>query len=73
MLTDPAFIRRLDSLYLLARRVLGGSLQADVVSALINLGYQRGAAERAVGTTLREAKNADFQSVLKSALKRLAT
>src|SRR5262245_10759182 len=29
MLTDPAFIRRLDSLYLLARRVLGGSLQAD--------------------------------------------
>jgi len=29
MLTDPAFIRRLDSLYLLARKVVGGSLQAD--------------------------------------------
>lgn len=29
MLTDPAFIRRLDSLYLLARKVLGGSLQAE--------------------------------------------
>ena len=29
MLTDPAFIRRLDSLYLLSRKVLGGSLQAD--------------------------------------------
>lgn len=29
MLTDPAFIRRLDSLYLLARKILGGSLQAD--------------------------------------------
>ena len=29
MLTDPAFIRRLDGLYLLARKVLGGSLQAD--------------------------------------------
>jgi uncharacterized protein (DUF58 family) len=29
MLTDPAFIRRLESLYLLARKVLGGSLQAD--------------------------------------------
>lgn len=29
MLTEPAFIRRLDSLYLLARKVLGGSLQAD--------------------------------------------
>lgn len=29
MLTDPAFIRRLEGLYLLARKVLGGSLQAD--------------------------------------------
>ena len=29
MLTDPTFIRRLDSLYLLARKVLAGSLQAD--------------------------------------------
>ena len=29
VLTDPAFIRRLESLYLLARKVLGGSLQAD--------------------------------------------
>lgn len=29
MLTDSSFIRRLDSLYLLARKVLNGSLQAD--------------------------------------------
>lgn len=29
MLTDPSFIRRLESLYLLARKVLGGTLQAD--------------------------------------------
>ncbi len=29
MLTDAAFIRRLETLYLLARKVLGGSLQAD--------------------------------------------
>ncbi len=29
MLTDPSFIRRLESLHLLARKVLGGSLQAD--------------------------------------------
>jgi len=28
-LTDPAFIARLESLFMLARRVLGGSLQAD--------------------------------------------
>lgn len=29
MLTDPSFIRKLDGLYLLARKVLGGSMQAD--------------------------------------------
>jgi uncharacterized protein (DUF58 family) len=29
LLTDPTFIRRLESLYLLARKVLGGTLQAD--------------------------------------------
>ncbi len=29
MLTSPEFIRRLESLFLLARKVLGGSLQAD--------------------------------------------
>ena len=29
MLTDPSFIRKLDGLYLLARKVLGGSLQSD--------------------------------------------
>ncbi len=29
LLTDPAFIRKLESLYLLARKVLGGTLQAD--------------------------------------------
>lgn len=28
-LTDPEFVRRLDSLHLLARKVLGGTLQAD--------------------------------------------
>lgn len=33
MLTDPSFIRRLDSLNLLARKVLNGSLQADRKSA----------------------------------------
>ncbi len=33
LLTDPAFIRRLESLYLLARKVLGGTLQADRKSA----------------------------------------
>ncbi len=32
LLTDPAFIRRLESLYLLARKVLGGTLQADRMS-----------------------------------------
>jgi uncharacterized protein (DUF58 family) len=43
MLTDPAFIRRLDSLYLLARKVLGGSLQAD-----------RRSTQRGTGTTFAD-------------------
>lgn len=37
-LTDPAFVRRLESLFLLVRRVLGGSLQADRKSPLKGAG-----------------------------------
>lgn len=38
MLTDPAFIKRLDSLYLLARKVLSGALQADRKSLKLGTG-----------------------------------
>jgi uncharacterized protein (DUF58 family) len=56
MLTDPEFIRRLDSLYLLARKVLGGTLQAERKSTKKGTGitfadyseYYRGADYRSV-------------------------
>ena len=43
----------------------------DVVSALVNLGYKRSEAERAVETITRIGAPADFGAYLKEALKRL--
>ena len=43
----------------------------DVVSALVNLGYRRSEAERAVDTVARLGVPADFGDYLKAALKRL--
>lgn len=43
----------------------------DVVSALVNLGYRHGDAERAVETIGRSGAPADFSDYLKLALKRL--
>jgi Holliday junction DNA helicase RuvA len=43
----------------------------DVVSALVNLGYRKAEAERAVDTIARTGAPADFGEYLKAALKRL--
>lgn len=48
------------------------ALSDDLVSALINLGYQKAAAEKAVAGVLREQPEAKFETVLKQALARLA-
>ena len=45
---------------------------ADVVSALINLGYKPAQAERAVGDARRERPEASFQDLLRASLHRLA-
>lgn len=48
-------------------------LQEDVVSALVNLGYQRAAAEKAVSAVLNsEEGNRTFEDLLRSTLRRLA-
>jgi Holliday junction DNA helicase RuvA len=47
------------------------SLKSDVVSALVNLGWQQALAEKAVNATLKEEQQRDFQWVLKQSLKRL--
>ena len=48
-----------------------GSLQVDVVSALVNLGYSRKLAERSVSRAIAEEGSNQFESLLKAALRRI--
>jgi Holliday junction DNA helicase RuvA len=52
-----------------ARAFEGGD---EVVSALVNLGYKRPQAERAVGEVRRELPDADFPELLRKSLARLS-
>jgi Holliday junction DNA helicase RuvA len=49
----------------------GDRLRADLLSALLNLGYHRPAAEKAVDSTLSSDSEASFERALKSALREL--
>jgi Holliday junction DNA helicase RuvA len=46
--------------------------EADVISALINLGYDARAAEAAAGEAKREAGTTNFEKLLRAALQSLA-
>jgi len=48
------------------------SVRADALSALVNLGYQRAAAEKAIGAILSENDEMSVESVLRGSLRRLA-
>lgn len=48
------------------------ALRDDVLSALINLGYHRPLAEKAVDSAVKSAPGADFEHTLKQALRELA-
>lgn len=50
----------------------GETLRNDVLSALMNLGYHRPLAERAVDSAIKKGDGATFESVLKFALRELA-
>jgi len=50
----------------------GGVLRHDVLSALLNLGYHRPLAERAVDGVIREDEEGSFEHVLRHALRELA-
>jgi Holliday junction DNA helicase RuvA len=50
----------------------GLALRDDLLSALINLGYHRPLAERAVETVLKRSSDGDFEQHLKHALRELA-
>ena len=46
--------------------------EEDVISALVNLGYQRGTAERALGAAARNGSAAGFEQLFRDALARLS-
>ncbi len=46
-------------------------MRDDLLSALMNLGYQRPAAEKALEKALEQSPDADFEQALKDALRRL--
>lgn len=48
------------------------SMRADALSALLNLGYQRNAAEKAVTASLSEDGEVSVESILRSSLRKLA-
>ena len=50
----------------------GGGMGNDVVSALVNLGYQKTASEKAVRAISREGTNDGFQALLRGALSHLS-
>ncbi len=50
----------------------GDAMREDVISALVNLGYQKAQAEKAVGTVLKDSPDANFTTTLKQSLRTLA-
>lgn len=50
----------------------GDAAREDVISALVNLGYQRSQAEKAVGMVLKDNPDANFTMTLKQSLRTLA-
>ena len=48
------------------------SMRADALSALLNLGYQRNAAEKAVTASVSEDGEVSVESILRSSLRKLA-
>ena len=48
------------------------SVRADALSALVNLGYQRSAAEKAIGAVVAEETDISVESVLRGSLRKLA-
>ena len=51
---------------------VGEAMRDDLISALINLGYQKAAAEKAVEAVLKESSDASFEAALKQSLRKLA-
>ncbi len=67
---------RLDSVTIVSEKSAASSVagvEADVISALVNLGYDGRVAETAVAGTKRELGNSNFEKLLRGALQALST
>jgi Holliday junction DNA helicase RuvA len=51
---------------------VGDAMREDLISALVNLGYQKAAAEKAVISVLNETPEANFEMALRQSLRKLA-
>ncbi|NOT60985.1 MAG: Holliday junction branch migration protein RuvA [Acidobacteria bacterium] len=51
---------------------VANAVSDDIVSALVNLGYQKAAAEKAVANVFKENADASFETALRAALRTLA-
>ena len=51
----------------------GEAMREDLISALVNLGYQKAQAERALNAVLKQTPDVRFEVALKSALRNLAS
>src|SRR5262249_56447412 len=51
---------------------VGEAMRDDLISALINLGYPKTAAEKAVEAVLKEGPDASFEAGLEKSLRKLA-
>jgi Holliday junction resolvasome RuvABC DNA-binding subunit len=48
------------------------AIEEDVMSALVNLGYQRAAAERALAAVAKNSKDVSFEAMFRNTLAALA-
>jgi len=51
---------------------VGEAMREDLISALVNLGYQKVAAEKAVAAVLKDDQDVSFETALKLSLRKLA-
>ena len=63
---------KLDSFATTAASTKANPVEEDVVSALVNLGYQRAAAERALSAAARDGSAGSFEVLFRDALAQLA-
>src|SRR5262249_19227428 len=71
-LSSPELEEEMGARPAVAPQPTADSVRADALSALLNLGYQRSAAEKAINTVVTETEEISVESVLRGSLRKLA-